>query len=464
MKKLKNRWENELKTAIPALSDSVKNTAIPKAENQSSIVKTSSLKEGKERKNMLKKRTIWAVVSGGVACACALAIILPNALKDSPPIVSAKEMKVMNVSCNPSVEFVLDENNVVVSANALNEEGNLVVSAEVFVGKGAEDAVCLFAEIAQESGFLVAGEAKSVGADNQISIAFSGDVTIAETLYGGVRARVEEYFLMHGIDGEIQKTDAVTEEQLENILSECMPHIEVEKIREMNYSTLVETLAEKRKETENIFSQELKTAYYEMKAFAIEQAELETIKANANAITSAILDGVYTEYTKVISDIENFRMEYLVGKDSPYQQALAAYRTAKIEYLNYRSEIAQLEQEVTQEILDVLSAYEETLDSLHNQLLQAGETAHESLDVMKGQVKELFVGISDRLQEWGIDKEDIAENILAERNKADKEFLAKFTEKCEKEINEAHGHWTAMKEALKGNPNKGGEGSGGETA
>ena len=55
----------------------------------------------------------------------------------------AKEQKVMNLSLNPEVEFVLDENDKVVSVNALNEEGNLIVSAEVFTGKTAEEAAKL---------------------------------------------------------------------------------------------------------------------------------------------------------------------------------------------------------------------------------------------------------------------------------------------------------------------------------
>ena len=49
--------------------------------------------------------------------------------------------KVMNVALNPEVEFVLDANDKVVTVNALNEEGNLVISAAAFEnveGKSAE--------------------------------------------------------------------------------------------------------------------------------------------------------------------------------------------------------------------------------------------------------------------------------------------------------------------------------------
>ena len=48
---------------------------------------------------------------------------------------------VMNVCLNPEVEFVLDGDNKVISVNAINEEGNLIISSEAFAdieGKTAE--------------------------------------------------------------------------------------------------------------------------------------------------------------------------------------------------------------------------------------------------------------------------------------------------------------------------------------
>ncbi|MBQ8876136.1 MAG: hypothetical protein IJY63_01150 [Clostridia bacterium] len=449
MKQLKNRWENELNAVIPPLSADVMNAEIPTKETQSSIANSPSSNVVSRRNKLWQKRGFWVAVSGGVACACALAIILPNALKDPATGVSADEMRVMNVSCNPSVEFVLGTDDVVISANALNEEGNLIVSAETFVGKSAEDAVYLFAEIAQESGFIVSGKAELVGANNKISIAFSGDENAAEELFNAVRGRVEDYFADNLIVGAIEKAESIDKEDLDAILRDCMLHISDEEIEKMDYAAVMETLAQTRKETANIYSQELKSAYYEMKSFAMEQAELDAVKANADAITSIVLDGVYAEYTKAIADIEKFRMEYLVNEDSPYQQALTAFRAAKVEYLQYRSEVAQMtSEEISEEILDVLVTYEQTLETLQSELQAIGERAHKDLDALKAQVETIFNGINDSLQGLGIDKETIAESITAERDKAEKGFLEYFEVKCEKEIGAAHDRWTEMKGEL----------------
>ena len=73
---------------------------------------------------------------------------------------NARDTAVMTVSLNPKVEFVLDSNDVVVAVNALNEEGNLIVSADVFVGKDKETAVQTFVQVSKETGFLVTGNVK----------------------------------------------------------------------------------------------------------------------------------------------------------------------------------------------------------------------------------------------------------------------------------------------------------------
>lgn len=64
----------------------------------------------------------------------------------------------MQVDINPSVEFILDADDKVLSVTALNDDGALIVAGEAFVGKTAEDAVELMASISTDAGYLVKGE------------------------------------------------------------------------------------------------------------------------------------------------------------------------------------------------------------------------------------------------------------------------------------------------------------------
>ena len=60
-----------------------------------------------------------------VLCVC---MIIPLAACNQTD--NTAPQKVMTMELNPSVEFILDGNDKVVSANALNEDGNLVLCAQ----------------------------------------------------------------------------------------------------------------------------------------------------------------------------------------------------------------------------------------------------------------------------------------------------------------------------------------------
>ena len=104
---------------------------------------------------------------------------------------------VMNVSLNPEVEFVLDGHGKVVTVNALNEDGNLIITATAFEGKTAEEAAELFVQVSHEMGFLVSGNAQIK--NNDIEISISGETKDVEALYNDVKASIQEYFTLENI-------------------------------------------------------------------------------------------------------------------------------------------------------------------------------------------------------------------------------------------------------------------------
>ena len=173
---------------------------------------------------------------------CATGVCMMGSCGDK---TAEAEKTVMNVSLNPSVEFVLDGKNKVVSVNALNEEGNLVVSAENFIGKDMDVAVTLFVEVSKETGFLVSGNAQV--ANNAINVSFSGDAEQATELYNKVSAKVSEYLSKEKITATVQQAAAITEEKLEALVTECAPYIEAAKVQAMEYAELVDLLYESRK-------------------------------------------------------------------------------------------------------------------------------------------------------------------------------------------------------------------------
>ncbi len=360
-----------------------------------------------------------------------------------------KEQKVMNLSLNPEVEFVLDENDKVISVNALNEEGNLIISAEVFTGKTAEEAAKLFVEVSKETGFLVSGKINA--GENELEISLSGDTKAAETLYKDVKAEVESYLTAENITATIKQAAAIGEEQLEKLVAECAPYLETAKIQAMEYKELVKTLAESRKETAEFYSQELKNAYYEAKAFAMEQAELQAVKVQEGitGIAAIAFDSAYNVYTGVVETIETTRMTMLVNENSPYQIALKAFREAKTDYLNYRNYVASLEEtKITTAISEQLASYQTLVDNTETALLQAGENANEVLDTVKAQVKMAYDSVVALIGEYSAKVSQYASEIATKQQEAQTAFFTNFEADYAAAITAAKDNWNAMKTAL----------------
>ncbi len=357
------------------------------------------------------------------------------------------EKKVMNVSCNPSVEFVLDSDDKVVSVNALNEEGNLVISAAAFNGKSAEEAAKLFVEVSNETGFIVSGSATI--AENEISISISGDTEQATELYNGVKNKVNEYLSAENITAQIQQAEAITKAQLEALVAECAPYLEEAEIKAMKHAQLVEQLYESRKETAEFYSQELKNAYYEAKAFVMEQAELEVLKSKVGSLMQGAIDMAYKAYASAVESIEQTRMEQLVNEDSPYQKALKTFREKKIEYLNYREEVAQMEASaVTDAIKLVLTNYENAVDLAETALLSAGESANAALDLAKSTAKTQYDAVVGIIETAAVKMNDHLTEINTKQQEAKTEFFTTFETEYAAAITAAKNDWTAMKNAL----------------
>ena len=303
------------------------------------------------------KKIISAVCLLAVLCTSAIAL---NGCRDND------EMQVMNVSLNPEVEFILDENDKVVSVNALNEEGNLIINGQAFVGKSADEALELFVSVSKETGFLVEGNY----GENQISISLSGDD--ANKMYNELKNDLNDYLEDQNISATLENAGKLSEEYLKEKVKECMPYLTGEEVEDMDYEDLVESLQQSRQETADMLSQQVKDAYYHAKANAINLAKFEYAKSQLDTISASILNSALSIYKGAIQTIETTRQELLLDENSQYQQALASLREAKVDYLEYREYVASLEQnEVTTAITTQLNNYETAL--------QTAETALENM-------------------------------------------------------------------------------------
>lgn len=116
---------------------------------------------------------------------------------------SSEETSVMTMSVNPEVQFILDQNNKVMSVTAVNNDGVNLVTQVNFVGMKAEDCAKLFVEISNQMG-KVSFDASSSSEDKSVKIYISCDDSIKNSesiknLKQNVQDSVNKYFKDNGI-------------------------------------------------------------------------------------------------------------------------------------------------------------------------------------------------------------------------------------------------------------------------
>lgn len=360
------------------------------------------------------------------------------------------EQKVMTMALNPEIEVILDEEGRVVTVNALNEEGNLIVSSEEFEnvqGKTAEQVAELFIQVSAENGFLVTGRVGS--GENQVEITISGDLTAAKELFDEVKATVDTYLSEENITATLTQIEVAVEEQIANLkaeLAKCQPYLET---AQMEYEELVAALAESRKETAEMFSQELKNAYYEAKEFALEKAKLQAVSDSLDSISKIAFDAATKVYVGVIDALEQARLTYLVNEDSIYQKALASFRTHKVAYLNYRNEIAaKTEDEVTADEQAFLDGLKAALDSAEEALINAGVQANNAIDSAKLAVENAYTKFTTALNSLHIEMSNYVDQIAQKQTEAINSFCTEFEANYAEAISNAKANWNQMDREL----------------
>jgi len=339
-----------------------------------------------------------------------------------------EEMTVMNVAVNPQIEFILDGENKVVSVNAINEDGNVILSAEAFVnviGLDAGDAAKLFIDVCEDYGFIIKGNVKA--GENEIDISISGDTKKAEELYNNVKGKVEEFVNANDISATVTDLVNVGKAELEKLLAECAPYLEQAEIEAMKQIDIVKELVASRKETAKMYSQELKNAFYQIKANALEIAEIELLKTKLGAIGQSAIELANKTYTDLVAQIEATRASLLLSADSIYQKALIAYREAKAEYLNFRNYVAGLEESaVTQAIDTTLQSLKGILDSAQTALESAANAANESLNLAKAGLKEAHDAVISIIETLSVKVSDFALEIKVAQEAAAITIVTEF--------------------------------------
>ena len=363
----------------------------------------------------------------------------------------------MQVDINPSVEFILDADNKVLSVTALNDDGSLIIAGEAFVGKTAEEAVELMVSISTDAGYLVKGDL-SAGQDG-ITISITGDEEAAQELYNDVKAGVDAFLEESGINAAVERGEALKLDALRALVQEADPTITDEEAEGMTEEQLLNALKISRIETAQLLTEELRNAYAVAKEYDFRFAERQATKEIIDGLGSAyqsFLDGyaaALDSYQKAIEAVEQARYDYLVDSASDYQKKLAEVRAQKDKVLEQRKEVAELSEGPAKDAAEaVLAAEEAALQAKEAALTLAGDAANASFDLALSAMKTVENALTELEKSF---PEEItsaltesAQKTQDAMNAAKDEAFAKFEEAHKADIEQALADLQARKQAL----------------
>ena len=363
---------------------------------------------------------------------------------------------VESMELSSSVEFMIDDKGLVVSAAPLDENGDLILAGDTFEGMTPGEAIEHVIYTAIDLGFLVKSAVE--GDQNSVDILVSGTSLYAKEL--GHRLLNDTKILLGRLDipGNVEQAKDITVAELREMVRGCGLYTD-EEIADMNAAQLLIALAMSRKYAAPFMTDELRGLYMLTKNHKIELAKSQ---ATANIIGGlgdmyASTFGVYTDavnyYGSVISAIEQFNYDTLISPDSDYQQALTKLQELKAKYVSLRATLATL----TGEDRAALEAELEMTEQLYNQTQSEADQivaqANDTVAMLTGELTKAenkLREVESLLFDYKIEEalQDKIAELDAAANSAKDAFFADFEAKYGEDINNAIDHLTETKKTI----------------
>ena len=276
-----------------------------------------------------------------------------------------KETQVMTLSVNPSVEFLVDGNNKVISVSATNEDGvYLLQKYSEFTGMSAKDAALKFLELSEEYGFVVEGSTDG----ETFTISVSG--ADAEKLYNDVKSKISAKATELGVS--IANMVEMNKAKLQEMVAECYQEYSSKEIEELTEKELLSLIEKSREETKNLFTDDEKQAYYRERAQKVIEAKIDAVndyleehKSLQNLVLQtavATMNSVYDTLETTFENINNKFEEFYNNATTGINAKLDSYVDLKKDYLEAFEAYKQAVENNAANV-DVLKQQMETLKS-----------------------------------------------------------------------------------------------------
>lgn len=365
----------------------------------------------------------------------------------------------MTVDINPSVEFMVDDQNLIISATALNDDGSILIAGEAFIGKTPEEAVEMMVTLATDTGYLIKGNAEEN--QNTVKISVSGDSQYAKELADHVQKTATDTLAALDVEAAVAAAEALGLDSLRTMALATGLYTE-EEIAGMDEKQLYSVLAQSRIETAQLLTAEMREAYYAAKESRISFAQREETAriieemGGIYKLTHTAYKTALDAYSSAILAVEEFRYENLISPESPYQQSLVELRAAKTELLAQKNYVATLEvdgelyAQATVNLTLTEEQYNQALAAYEALGAQADAALQELINIMK-QTEAQLIELENTLFDQNIEAtlQTKATEIEANLNAVKDGYFAEFEAAHSEDIAAMEAQLIAEKQALK---------------
>lgn len=439
MKKIEKRFKDYMEKQIP-----VKNS-------YQDIVKRIDFEEGE--KNMNKKKLIPLICGGATVAVVACVAIVGMGL--NKPGKDPKAKGIVSIDVNPSIELVVNDENVVMSINGLNEDGKMIIVDEEIVGKTLDEAVEIIITLEKETGFLTSGRVEASENEIKISVNADNDEAINE-LESKIRTTIGTVCDELKINESITKIEKYNRQILEEKVIEIDPTLEG-KVSEMTYEELLDVINLHHLEMVDIYSQKLEELYIDAKNSEISFVEKESIQNtinNMDSIYQSFLESysnLVTSLKSISENLETMRYDLLIDPESSYQSAVVEVNNAKSELNALKQEIAnQEEPSILQQV--ELGAKETLLETAETLLETVESATNTTIDTIQKSLEEVITNLEQQEENF---PEEIktqlnskAQEIETSINESKDAFFTEFEIKYAEDIQRIKQDAIARKQAL----------------
>ena len=453
---IKNKYKNEILSKLTP-TDKLNEITAKLDFNDSSI-------KG-DNKNM-KKRNIG--IFAGVASLTLIigvgAFLLVDNLKPAN-----HNLAMVKMNLNPSVTFIVDEKNNVVSVNGENDEGKMIIADEDITGKSLDEALRIVLTIENETGYLVSGN--STIDDNNLSFSITVDdeqfnKEIKSTIDKTVKNVCEDLNVY--IENKLTYVDAYKKDQLKQLVIEIDPSLTEEQVDNMSYEQMINVIKLYHIETAQLYSEELLKLYNQSKEYKFKFAESDFTKELILDVDSikqllikeilAVYDFTMNSLKEKVDDLNDARYEHFIKEDSLYNNAKESILSSKMEVIKYKNQLANLEnQDDKENLLALLDAQVALLENATKSLEVAKNNAEALLYALENTINTLMEQVSTLKNEMIALLDINIEEKLTEKasefdaylNETKEKFFAEFESKYQDEILTAKQNLLAYKEQLK---------------